>query len=246
MADEYLFISDCHLQASRPDISAALTEFLDMRAMRARCLYILGDLFEVWLGDDDRPEEINPVIESLQRVAQYCEVFFMVGNRDFLLGREFSEKIGMTLLNEPERIELGQQSLLLIHGDSLCSDDVDYQAFRKMVREPKWQNEFLAKPLQQRHQIAAQLRRDSAAAMVTKAVEIMDVNQQAVAQCFQDYDVDSIIHGHTHRPAIHRYANDLTRYVLGDWNPGPSVLSWNETAGFELEDARVKPVQAAE
>ena len=245
MADEYLFISDCHLHASRPEICEALTGFLDRRATRADRLYILGDLFEVWIGDDDRPEGINPVIESLQRVAQNCEIFFMVGNRDFLLGEDFAKKVGMTLLTEPERIELGQQALLLIHGDSLCSDDVDYQAFRKMVRDPKWQSEFLAKPLQQRQQIAARLRRDSAAAMAHKPVEIMDVNQQAVKQCFLDHQVDNIIHGHTHRPAVHRYANNLTRYVLGDWNPGPSVLSWSSSSGYKLEDARVKPGQAA-
>lgn len=241
MADEYLFISDCHLQVSRPDVTSALIGFLRKRAIGARHLYILGDLFEVWLGDDDPVVDLKPIIDTLQAVAQQTQVFFMVGNRDFLLGESFANRIGMTLVAEPKQLTIGNQSVLLMHGDSLCTDDHDYQVFRSKVRDPAWQSELLLKPLIERQQIAAQLRRDSAAAMTKKSAEIMDVNQDLVAQCFRQNQVNCIIHGHTHRPAVHRYPANLTRYVLGDWNPGPSYISWNPAQGFDLVDGRVKP-----
>ena len=239
MADEYLFISDCHLHVSRPEVSRALIDFLQRRAARARYLYILGDLFEVWLGDDDPLDELVPVIDSLRAVAEHCNVYFMAGNRDFLLGEEFSRRVGMTLLAEPELLQLADRSILLMHGDTLCTDDLDYQAFRKVVRDVGWQTEFLAKPLLQRQQIARQLRSDSADASAQKATDIMDVASVAVADCFREHRVDSIIHGHTHRPAVHHYQANLTRYVLGDWNPGPSFLSWSPDREFELVDPRV-------
>ena len=240
MADEYLFISDCHLHASRPEVNRALIDFLNNRATRARYLYILGDLFEVWLGDDDPAEQLGSVFHALQAVTQHCEVFFMAGNRDFLLSEKFAHRVGMTLLGDSELLQLGNQSIVLIHGDSLCTDDIDYQAFRKMVRAAKWKSEFLAKPLPQRQQIALQLRRDSTDAMAQKPMDIMDVAEDTVAACFREFQVDAIIHGHTHRPAIHQYQSGLTRYVLGDWNPGPSFLSWAADEGFKLVDARVK------
>ena len=143
-------------------------------------------------------------------------------------------------INPLECVKLGNQSIILIHGDSLCTDDFDYQNFRKMVRGAKWQAEFLARPLLERQQIALQLRRDSADAMAQKPMDIMDVADDAVAACFREYQADGIIHGHTHRPAIHQYQSGLTRYVLGDWNPGPSFLSWTPAEGFKLVDARVK------
>lgn len=240
MADEYLFISDCHLHASRPEVSGALIDFLNDRATRARYLYILGDLFEVWLGDDDPTEQLDSVIDALQAVTQHCEVFFMAGNRDFLLGEKFAQRIGMTLLGDSEPLQLGDQSIVLIHGDSLCTDDLDYQAFRKLVRSATWQSEFLAKPLPERQQIALQLRRDSTEAMTHKPMDIMDVADGAVSACFREFGVDAIIHGHTHRPAVHRYPSGLTRYVLGDWNPEPSFLSWTPAGDFNLVDARVR------
>jgi len=239
MADEYLFISDCHLHASRPEVTAALIDFLSGRAARARFLYILGDLFEVWLGDDDPTDQLGSAIDALQALAQHCEVFFMAGNRDFLLGERFARKVGMTLLGDSESLQLGDQSIVLIHGDSLCTDDLDYQAFRKMVRDAKWQSEFLAKPLLERQQIALRLRRHSASATAQKPMDIMDVADDAVSACFREFRVDAIIHGHTHRPAVHQYQPGLTRYVLGDWNPGPSFLSWTPAEGFKLVDARV-------
>jgi len=239
MSDEYLFISDCHLHVERPEITRALLEFLQTRALEARYLYILGDLFEVWLGDDDPADDHQMVIESLAKLTASREIFFMAGNRDFLLGENFADKIGITLLQEPCSLQLDHSRVVLVHGDSLCSDDHDYQAFRAMVRNPEWKSAFLARPLQERRQIAAQLRDDSVKAMHQKSNEIMDVNATTVAHCFEENNADVIVHGHTHRPAMHRYDAGLQRIVLGDWNPGPSYLSWTQADGFKLTDARV-------
>jgi UDP-2,3-diacylglucosamine hydrolase len=238
MSDEYLFISDCHLDAGRPEITRALVEFLQTRAREARYLYILGDLFEVWLGDDDPVDDLQTVVDSLQRLAASCEVFFLAGNRDFLLGEDFANRTGIILLQEPCILRLDHSRVVLIHGDSLCIDDHDYQAFRAMVRNPEWISGFLAKPLRERRQIAAKLRDDSTTAMQLKSLEIMDVNPDAVAGCFAENNADVIIHGHTHRPARHRYNTGFQRIVLGDWNPGPSYLSWDRENGFRLVDAR--------
>jgi len=239
MSDEYLFISDCHLDSRRPQITQALTEFIQTRARKARRLYILGDLFEVWLGDDDSAQGQDQVIDSLHRLASCCEVYFMAGNRDFLLGEAFADRVGLTLLQEPLVLQLGQSRVALLHGDSLCTDDHDYQAFRNMVRNRRWIADFLAKPLLERQQIAAQLRSDSVAAMSKKSSEIMDVNATAVEECFHDNRADVIIHGHTHRPGTHHYASNLTRIVLGDWVREPSFLSWQANSGFKLTDPRV-------
>ena len=239
MNDEYLFISDCHLGPKRPLVAAALIRFLQERAATASYLYILGDLFEVWLGDDDPALEHQPVIDTLQSLAATIPVYFMAGNRDFLLGRDFAARIGISLLEEPQFLQLGNQRILLIHGDTLCTDDHDYQRIRSMVRSAAWQSEFLAQPLAERQRIAAELRSDSVNAMAQKSADIMDVNQQVVRDCFDQNRVDTIIHGHTHRPAVHRYGPELQRLVLGDWNPGPSYLSWDHQQGFRLVDPRV-------
>jgi UDP-2,3-diacylglucosamine hydrolase len=144
-------------------------------------------------------------------------------------------------LTEPVSLKLGNQRVILLHGDILCSDDHDYQAFRLQVRSPEWQSEFLKKPLTERLQIATGLRADSKAATYDKPVEIMDVNRETVDSYFQQHEAEIIIHGHTHRPAVHRYTESATRYVLGDWNPQPSYLSWSESSGFNLHDTRVTP-----
>ena len=239
MADEYLFISDCHLDPGRPQTIQVLIDFLQTRAAAAQRLYILGDLFEVWLGDDDPAQGLHEVIAELQQLSTSCDVFFMAGNRDFLLGHNFADRIGMTLLEEPQLLRLGDSQVALMHGDSLCTDDHDYQAFRTMVREQKWKADFLAKPLVERQQIAAQMRSDSSAAMRNKASEIMDVNLTAVMRAFREQRVDVIIHGHTHRPATHNYDPDLTRIVLGDWLREPSYLSRKADSGFTLSDPRI-------
>ncbi len=239
MTDEFLFISDCHLDPARPEVTAALASFLEQRAADAARLYILGDLFEAWLGDDDPAPELAGTVGALRRLAATRPVYFLAGNRDFLLGEAFAADTGIRLLHESEHIELGGHQALLLHGDTLCTDDHDYQAFRAQVRSADWQTAFLAKPLAERQQIAAALRSDSVDAMAQKPSEIMDVNPDAVLNCFETSGVDTIIHGHTHRPARHRYAQGRQRIVLGDWNPGPSYLSWCEPRGFELVDPRV-------
>lgn len=239
MNQEYLFISDCHLDQSRPEVTSALIEFLDKRASGARYLYILGDLFEAWLGDDTPIPEFQTVISSLQQLAADTEIFFMAGNRDFLLGEQFAHAVNFKLLEEPHIVQMGNKRVALVHGDTLCTDDHDYQAFRAFVRDPQWQSVFLAKPIQERLQIARQLRSDSVDAMVQKSLEIMDVNAQAVLDCFAQNGVDTIIHGHTHRPAVHHHDSNLTRIVLGDWGRQPSYLSWTGQRGFSLTDPRV-------
>jgi UDP-2,3-diacylglucosamine hydrolase len=239
MSDETLFISDCHLEASRPEVTTALIDFLDKRARTARFLYILGDLFEVWLGDDNPAPEHQPLLASLQQLARNTDIFFMAGNRDFLLGETFASAANITLLKEPQMLQLDQTRVVLLHGDTLCTDDHDYQAFRLMVREPAWQSDFLSRPLAERLQIASQLRSDSIAAMTQKTFEIMDVNPQAVRNCFRENQADLIIHGHTHRPAVHHYETNQTRIVLGDWGQQASYLSWSPGQGFRLNDPRV-------
>jgi UDP-2,3-diacylglucosamine hydrolase len=239
MSDEYLFISDCHLDASRPEVTATLIDFLEKRAVTARYFYILGDLFEVWLGDDDPAPEHQHVIGLLRQLGQNTDVFFMAGNRDFLLGKTFANATNMTLLDEPHLLLLDNSRVVLIHGDILCTDDHDYQAFRSMVRAPEWQSTFLAKPLAERQQNAAQMRSCSIDAMAQKSMQIMDVNSAAVQNCFRDNEASTIIHGHTHRPAVHTYDSNLSRIVLGDWGQKPSYLSWKPEQGFELHDPRI-------
>ena len=239
MSDEYLFISDCHLDASRPEVTAALVDFLNKRATKARYLFILGDLFEVWLGDDDPATEHQQVIALLQQLGRNTELFFMAGNRDFLLGKTFADENNITLLDEPHLLQLGATRAVLVHGDTLCTDDHDYQAFRSMVRVPEWQAAFLAKPLLERQRLTAQMRSHSIEAMAQKSMQIMDINPAAVQDCFRDNAANVIIHGHTHRPAVHNYDSKLSRIVLGDWSKEPSYLGWTQEEGFNLHDPRV-------
>jgi len=243
MVDEYLFISDCHLDTSKPEITTNLLDFIKNRASTARFLYILGDLFEVWLGDDDPAPDFGEVIASLSQLSETTEIYFVAGNRDFLLGDGFARRAGFKVMREPVNLDLGGKRVVLLHGDVLCTDDHDYQAFRLQVRDPAWQLEFLQKPISERHKIVAGLRVDSIAALLEKTVEIMDVNQVAVESCFDTNDAQILIHGHTHRPGVHRYDQSRTRYVLGDWNPQPSYLSWSSSSGFELHDSRLRAYQ---
>lgn len=239
MTSEYLFISDCHLDPDKPAISANLIKFLRDRASTARCLYLLGDLFEVWLGDDGPAPAHSELIETLFNLSKNTHLYFLAGNRDFLLGDDLARRAGLEIIAEPVLLNLGHQGIVLLHGDLLCTDDHDYQAFRKTVRSPKWQTDFLQKPLIERQEIAIGLRLESIAAMAQKKAAIMDVNPDAVVSCFEKHDVDVIIHGHTHRPGIHHYPQARTRYVLGDWNPDPSYLSWSGATGFILHDPRI-------
>ena len=239
MSDEYLFISDCHLDANRPGVTATLVDFLEKRAARARYPFILGYLFEVWLGDDDPAPDHQQVITLLQQLGRKTELFFMPGNRDFLLGKSFADENNITLIDEPYLLQLDNARVALVHADTLCTDDHDYQACRSMVRAPQWQSSFLAKPLLERQQIAAQMRSYSVDAMAQKPMQIMDVNATSVQDCFHENEASVIIHGHTHRPAVHSYDSNLCRIVLGDWQRAPSYLSWKREQGFELHDPRI-------
>lgn len=236
--DEILFISDLHLDQQHTDIIDQFLNFLQTRAQDARILYILGDLFEVWLGDDDPAEAFTPIFNALHHLGQNTRLYLLHGNRDFLLGQAFAKRIGCTIIEDPTVIKLGSHRVALLHGDTLCTDDVDYQRFRQLVRAESWQQDFLDKPLAERQAVAAALRDKSAQAMNEKSVEIMDVNAQTVSETFAQLDVDILIHGHTHRPGIHSLPGGRQRIVLGDWRPQPSYLSWQQ-GKFTLIDPRL-------
>ena len=227
-----LFISDLHLDASRPAITDLFLDFLAGEARRAEALYILGDLFEVWLGDDDPDPHHARVAEALSAVAGAgTPVYFMVGNRDFLLGEDYAGRAGMEILTEPRHVDLYGTPTVILHGDVLCTDDTDYQAFRAMVRNPVWQQEFLSRPLEIRRALAGQVREESRSRGQAMAPEITDVNAGAVEAALREHEVPRMIHGHTHRPNIHHLRVDdraCERIVLGDWYTQGSVLRVDE------------------
>jgi UDP-2,3-diacylglucosamine hydrolase len=214
-----LLISDLHLQAGHPRTSEAFFAFLSTHATTARQLYVLGDLFEYWAGDDDLEEPFHlQVANALRAVSETgVAIFWIAGNRDFLVGERLAQAAGMTLLNEPHVAMLGGRPVVLVHGDAECTADDKYMAFRTMVRAPEWQAQFLAMPLDQRKAIIAGMRQNSRAEHGTKSVEIMDVTAEAIAKVFIDSGCDVMIHGHTHRPALHE-AGATRRYVLPDWD----------------------------
>lgn len=215
-----LFISDLHLEDSRPDISAALFEFLDHNLGKTDELFILGDLFEAWIGDDSASEMSVAVSDALARFKSAgAAVYLMHGNRDFLLGHSFAQSCGGALIQEPFVINTDIGQVLLMHGDILCTDDTDYQEFRQLVRSPAWQENFLSQPLAQRQAFAEQARAQSALATAEKVSEIMDVNASAVEQSLNSAGTSTLLHGHTHRPAIHELPTlSAKRIVLGDWD----------------------------
>ena len=233
-----LFISDLHLDAGRPETLARFEEFIERRALAAREVYILGDLFEAWIGDDDDDRRLAPIITALQRLTRAgISTAIMHGNRDFLIGKEFCAATGVRLLKEYERIEIYGEKVLLTHGDLLCTDDTRYLTLRATLRDPSWQREFLAKSLNERRAIAADLRKLSATEIAAKPEDIMDVNQATVEDTMRRFDIRLLLHGHTHRPAVHRFSLDgreATRIVLGAWYEQGSVVTWNGS-GFRLE-----------
>lgn len=214
-----LFISDLHLQEAQPHNAAAFLHFLQNRALAAESLYLLGDVFEYWAGDDDCGTPFHQtIIKAVRAVADAgVAVYWIAGNRDFLVGPEFARAAGLTLLDEPHVIELAGQRIALVHGDAQCTADVKYMAFRAQVRDPAWQAQFLALPLGQRKTIIAGLREGSREAHNTKSYEIMDVAPLAVAELHASTGCDTIIHGHTHRPALHK-VDGKRRFVLPDWD----------------------------
>jgi len=217
----YCFISDLHLNQDRPDITKAFLNFLENTACKAEKLYILGDLFEAWIGDDDQNEFISEIQNALIRINKTTKVLFMHGNRDFLIGPDFASSAGMKILTDPVVEEMFGDPVLLMHGDLLCTEDIDYQKFRKVSRDTKWQKEFLSKPLAERRVIAQNLRGASKEATGKKKEEIMDVSESEVIKMIQESSVSLLIHGHTHRPNSHSIAlekHTAKRIVLGDWD----------------------------
>ncbi|NQZ31890.1 MAG: UDP-2,3-diacylglucosamine diphosphatase [Oceanospirillaceae bacterium] len=216
-----LFVADIHLSADRPDLISAFTSFVNNQAADCTALYLLGDIFEAWIGDDYVEQAMAPVVSALRALSQSgCDIFLQQGNRDFLLGDDFANSIGASLLSESVVVDLPSSKALIMHGDQLCTDDVDYQAFRSMVRSTQWQQQFLSKPVSERLQVAQHLRNVSKEQSSQKAAEITDVNSQAVIKVMEEAKITLLIHGHTHRPACHSIAlanGEGTRMVLGDW-----------------------------
>jgi UDP-2,3-diacylglucosamine hydrolase len=232
-----LFISDLHLDHAEPAVVAQFREFLATEAREANALYILGDLFELWIGDDDPAPLAREVTAALRTLSDAgVAIHVMQGNRDFLLGEAFCTAAGARLLEDPLLLTLHGQRVLVTHGDALVTDDVPYQKFRALVRDPAWRRAFLALSLDQRRALAAEARAGSREHVARQSMEIMDVNADAVAAAMDAAGVDLLLHGHTHRPAIHRLesgAQVRTRIVLGDWHAAGSVLRWNAD-GFDL------------
>ncbi len=219
------FISDLHLDDRRPAATRAFLQFLESTAAGADALYILGDLFEYWLGDDAPTpvgRTVAPALQALSRSG--VPVFFCHGNRDFLLGRDYAQACGMRLLGEEKVVDLYGTPTLLLHGDTLCTDDVGYQQVRKMLRDPAWQAEFLSKTPPERIAVAEKAREMSGEYKQGVSMDIMDVNADAVREALARNGVERMIHGHTHRPAIHDHEG-LERVVLGDWYEQGSVLT---------------------
>jgi UDP-2,3-diacylglucosamine hydrolase len=223
-----LFISDLHLDESRPGIVGQFERFLESIAPGADALYVLGDLFEYWVGDDSISLPFPARITSrLHAASARVPIFFMQGNRDFVASAGFAAGTGSTLIDDPTAIELYGTRALLLHGDTLCTGDASYQAFRRQVRDPKWQSAALARPIEERIAIAQELRLKSEGAKQGKAMAIMDVAPEAVERAFRDSGCSLMIHGHTHRPARHVHTVDgaeRVRWVLADWYERGSYL----------------------
>ncbi|MFT3896729.1 MAG: UDP-2,3-diacylglucosamine diphosphatase [Thermomonas sp.] len=235
-----LFVSDLHLDPERPAATELFGRFLDGEAREADALYILGDLFEAWVGDDDPSTAGAFVAERLRALADSgVPVYFIRGNRDFLLGEEYAKRSGMAILPDPAVVMLEGEPTLILHGDLLCTDDTAYQQFRAQTRDPHWQAEFLMQPLEARLAFAAQARAASKARhgeLVSsgQAETITDVAPATVREWFRRYGIRRMVHGHTHRPAIHDEGDGNTRIVLGDWYEQGSVLRV-DADGVKLE-----------
>lgn len=217
-----LIISDLHLSQDRPTTIDLFLRFLRERADGAATLYILGDLFDAWIGDDNDIPPVPQILQALRRLTDGgCRLLVMHGNRDFLLGERFAEQTGCSLLPDPCVTILGGVKTLLMHGDLLCSDDLEYQEARKLLRSPAFIEDFISRPIQQRIQLAIEYRKRSGEVVSLKSADIMDINQQTVESYMREHGVKRLIHGHTHRPARHRFNLEGTpaeRYVLQDWH----------------------------
>ncbi len=243
-----LFISDLHLCGARPAITGLFLDFLRRRARASDALYILGDLFEYWIGDEAvEQEEFRSIIRGLRELtASGTPVCVMHGNRDFLMAHDFEKATGVRLLKDPTRLDLHGTPTLLMHGDSLCTDDTEYMTFRAKVRSPAWQKEFLGKSIAERDRIVRDFREISKNSTAAKKPEIMDVNQKAVESVMREHGVQRLIHGHTHRPKEHVFTLDgrpARRMVLGDWYEQGSVLQV-DAQGWQLESLPLAHAEA--
>ena len=238
--DHCLFISDLHLCESRPHITQAFIAFLKSTATHAQALYILGDFFEYWAGDDVIiADKHSDIIAALKALSAYgVQLYLMHGNRDFLLGETFEKATGATLLPDPSLLTLYSKQVLLSHGDALCTDDIGYQEFRKVVRSTHWQVEFLSQPLAKRISMIENLRLKSEQEKSAKSMQIMDVNQSAVEHLLEQYGYPPLlIHGHTHRPNTHIHIinqHRCERWVLGDWYEQGSYLKLDSSGCYSL------------
>lgn len=237
-----LFISDLHLHESRPQVTRAFFQFLYTQAIHAEVLYILGDFFDAWIGDDDDSELVHDVASGLHKLSELgVAIYFMHGNRDFLLGETYASKAGMTIINDGTVIDLYGTPTLLMHGDSLCTGDIEYQQFRTMVRSAQWQQQILAQPLAARRALAAEMREKSQSMNSLKADDIMDVSSDDVIAQMKAASVTRLIHGHTHRPAHHQLVIDnkpAERIVLGDWHDSGWCIKADQNT-IELIDWKI-------
>ena len=236
------FISDLHLDETRPHTTALFQSFVEelKENNQQTELYILGDLFESWIGDDYENELHNEVKATLQSLTgSGIKVFFLYGNRDFLIGENFLAETDIELIIDPFLLKSNGKSILLTHGDQMCIDDEEYQAFRSIVRNPDWQRDFLNFPISKRLKIAGETKDASKQSKQEKTMDIMDVNEEEVLRVFKQHEVNTMIHGHTHRPMKHELKIDgslCSRYVLGDWNKTSAmVLLWSKE-NLELID----------
>lgn len=231
------FIADLHLTQERSDITDCFLNFLENDAIKAESLYILGDLFEYWVGDNDDNPFVITVATALKKLSRGgTRIFFIQGNRDFLLGKKYANRCGMTLLSDVEEIDLYGQKAIIMHGDTLCTADLDYQAFRKKSRSWWWQAFMKNLPLSLKRKIASDYRKKSTIATSKKRPEIMDVTQLEVEKVLATHNCQLLIHGHTHRPAVHNFdvqGKPCQRIVLGDWFEQGAWLKVTDT-GMEL------------
>lgn len=231
-----LLISDLHLEEERPDITRAFLHFLATRARQAEALYILGDFFEVWIGDDAMTPFQQSIADALRALSERgTRIYLMHGNRDFMLGKSFCRAAGCTLLGDPSVVELGGERVLLMHGDSLCTRDEGYMRLRRLLRNPLSLFILRHLPLSTRRKLARKLRNESRAQTRMKASDIIDVTPELIPRVLAEHGVRTLIHGHTHRPATHELEVDgrpAQRIVLGDWDQQGWALQVDES-GFQ-------------
>jgi UDP-2,3-diacylglucosamine hydrolase len=237
--EDIVFISDLHLMPQRPETMELFISFINDVAAKADTLYILGDFLEIWWGDDEPATGYAEVFKSLTELGSKhnTKVYLMHGNRDFMIGQDLAARCNFEIIQDPHKITLQGREALLMHGDTLCIDDIEYQKFRQMVRNPLWQQQVLTKSLEERYQLAQSIRDNSKQTTSEKAEYIMDVNQGEIERVFTDNNIDLIIHGHTHRPAIHRETIngiETTRIVLSDWHDTAKYLRVNDASEYEL------------